>query len=209
MDLQLRGGKHASNRELARSWGWNSGESVRRFINTYAPECVVIRVPQSIEEKALAEAHVSRAKSERVELAWRSSECWDSYCRTRERWLRLSGDLQPGEPFRRPALSTSLRKYIAAAIETHDAAWMEEGQRAEWKEGSWARASGMGIFMDPWQNGSDPKNDRRNGGKAWCLEPERAWKPKDGVDPVTKFAELFFASRVEKRRAANGVPTGR
>lgn len=149
-------------------------------------------------EKPNGEGKKKAGRRINPEVAWRVGRVWESHL-TARRKLFLS---QNGSAPREPTLVPAVAELIAKAIEEYDGALLGPEQREAWERESWARAAGIGIFMDPWMVGEDPQNDARDGGKKF-LEPDRPWrKQRDKPDPVLRFGQLYFESRAVKEAAA-------
>lgn len=133
-----------------------------------------------------------------AEIAWMVERVWEAHLRMRElHWRDVEiAERPPGAP---PVLTQARRRLIADAIKRHDRDLLAAGDRAAWERDSRARAAGVGLFLSPWHNGTDPQNQVGQGGKRY-LEPERAWKILNGIDPVDKFAEIYFERRERKER---------
>lgn len=137
----------------------------------------------------------TRTASTRAEIEWRIHQCWEMYCIRRERFFV---EIQGYAPTRKPKLTEELRLVIRDAILRHDKDLLAPEDRERWVYESAARASGIGLFRDPWMTGKDPQNDAKNGGRLY-LEHWRPWRKLRGKgDPVDRFAELYFRAKDEQ-----------
>lgn len=150
-----------------------------------------------------ADAKKQRKNVGRDELNWRVEETWGVYLKARKRWC----DLQE-RPYRAPVLDPKTRSSIVASIKQHDCDRMSPEQRDQWVRESPVRAAGIGLWYSAWHTASDPKNDIKNGGHLYCLEPWRPWfQQQNKPDPVTGFAELYWEKKdAQARREAAAHP---
>lgn len=132
------------------------------------------------------------------EIAWRIDECVADHLYARDAFYR---DATGRAPSIQPDMS-SVREEIRKALLRHDRARLTSDLRRRWRWESPVRASGIGIFYDPWCTGRHPQNDATNGGRRY-LDPSRPWYlPRGKPDPVLRFAQLYFEVRDQHEAAA-------
>jgi hypothetical protein len=136
------------------------------------------------------DAGTNRSESRKF-LSWAVGEAWEAHLRMRRHFFQGEN----GQAGPEPILDSGLKKEIEDAIRRKDGELVRGGDEKRFQRDSWARASGIGIFLDSWCTGRDPDNDASKGGKRY-LECWRPWKIQRGKgDPIDRFAPLYFQSR--------------
>lgn len=194
-----RGEERGTLREMALRWMWTK-DAVYRFLRDKPCDGLCNGKHDDSKEvaDAAATARATARATAKAELEWRVDEVWSAYCRTRRRWLEIVGE-EPEDNGSAPKCGKAMRQYIRQSLRVHDVDLLGPEQRERWSKESVVKKSGMGIFCDAWMVGEAPGNDRRAGGKAWCLEPERAWKPLKGSDPVHRFSAAYDKRKRQER----------
>lgn len=132
-----------------------------------------------------------------AEIAWRVTTAWAAHLEAWRRHFRAENGV---DPHPEPSLTPEILGYLQRGLRIYDRHLLGHDQRERWERESKVRAAGIGIYLSPWHIATDPKNDRRSGGKQY-LEHWRPWKHQRGKgDPVETFADLYF--RASKRCAA-------
>jgi 5-methylcytosine-specific restriction endonuclease McrA len=188
---------HPANQRLP--FGSNDGSTKIQPIPTSASASALTPTSESsptspsLEDEAIADAR-RRRRALLAEVAWRVEETWAAHARWRAKFF----EAENGHASTPPTLTKAIRRHIRAALVEHDRERLGADDRERWKLESPVRAAGMGLFLSTWHTGSHERNDVAKGGHRY-LEPERAWKPLKGLDPVPGFAELYFRHRGAKR----------
>ena len=149
-----------------------------------------------------------KPSAKEVELAWRTQETWAAHADKRRRFF---AEVEGTAARPRSSPPPDIAREIRQAILEYDGDLLGPDQREEWRRESWARAAGLGIFLDPWCTAEHPENKMGEPGAKRYLEPWRPWHVQRGKgSPVSRFADLYFQRRAldegERRPAAAERP---
>ena len=159
-------------------------------------EAVEAKTQESVEAVPAPTLPLAPRKAKDVEkqaeLDWRVEQVWQAHLRQRKHFFAEESGREPANI---PSLTKEIRKSIVEGLKEHDASFLGAEDREEWKKRSSVRAAGIGLFLSPWHNATDERNNYAAGGTRY-LEPWRPWKRQRGKpDPIPTFAALYFEEK--------------
>lgn len=137
-------------------------------------------------------------------LDWCVARIWEDHLKQWKAFYEHENGVTPAPV---PTLDDSLAKIIRDATLRKDKQLVLREDEERFVAESWSRASGIGIFLDPWCTGKDKGNNVAAGEGRRYLEHWRPWREQRGKgDPVEKYGQLYFEakSREVRRVRANG-----
>ena len=125
-------------------------------------------------------------------MEWRVQQTWEAHL---AQWTGFYEYENGKVPPVRPTLTEPIRKAIKDALLAFDGHLLAAADRERWVAESKTRASGVGIYLDPFLTGKAKDNNVRDGGRRY-LNHERPWIPQRGKPhPVERFSELYFEAK--------------